>query len=137
MLSNPSFRRAVTILLILAGMLAPLRTVFSCQLMEGRKQYACCCHGQEDKCRHGGCAHEPGEKAGCCDISHEIAAESLASPGGHAVWVLLLEAPQLPVAPVPLVEPAAVQILIRNFRSSPPVWFAGTHTYLETQRLRI
>lgn len=138
MFSNLSFRRAVIACLILAGLLAPLRTVFACQLMEGRKQYACCCHGREDKCQHGGCPHDQsGGKAGCCDVFHEIAADASASLGGYAFQVLLLEAPRPPPVSALLGEPAAVQTVVPNFRSSPPVWFAGTHTYLSTQRFRI
>lgn len=140
MLSNPSFRRAVIALLILAGLFAPLRTVFACQLMEGRKQYVCCCHGQEDKCRHGGCPHDQsGEQAGCCDVSHEIAADASASPEGCAVQVLLLEAPRPPpAASIPsIVLPQTLLVHVSLWRADPPAGRAGSRTYLVTRRFRI
>ncbi|WP_152485932.1 hypothetical protein [Methylohalobius crimeensis] len=141
MLDHSSFRRIVIVLLVLAGLGAPLRTVFACQLMDGRKQYVCCCH-EEGHCKHGGgCPHrKPEGPTGCCDVAHEIADDGLASaPADHVFQVLLLEAPRPPpAAPTPsiaLLQPPPLPN--PRWRADPPAWCAGSRTYLVTQRFRI
>ena len=132
----PSPTRFVTVLLVLASLLAPVRPVFACQL-SGVRHYHCCCH-DHGHCRHGGgCPHRQPGKKGCCDVGQEIVDAGLV-PVADAHLTAALVGAVFAFLPSPVVLPVrGPRAVAVPFATGPPPRRAGPPPYLTTRRLRI
>ncbi|BCX80961.1 hypothetical protein MIT9_P0539 [Methylomarinovum caldicuralii] len=130
-----SSTRFVTVLLLLASLLAPQHPVFACQL-DGMRHYRCCCH-DHGHCRHGGgCPHyKPGK--GCCDVDHEPADAGLLPWQGDGPALFLPLASVSLAAPVSLPADDSRRQACRLATDPPPNLFPVAPLYLTSRRLRI
>ncbi len=138
MFSTLLLRKTLVYLLIAINLVAPVHTVFACQLMDGRRQYHCCCH-EHGHCRHGGgCPHKKQRQAGCCDVSYESAEVGMSSlADGQFFQVPGLEwHPAIPPASFTYLPP--IPLAVPPFTTGPPALATdNTPVYLRTLRLRI
>ncbi len=131
---------------MLGGLFLPLKTVFACELMDGKAQSVCCCNEPDDMSKGctigGGCQDQalaPTTPADCCEVSYrEAPIAKAAAPAAASIQVLVLNAPQPP--PIPAAFDIApftpVGHTPRLTRFLPPR-VTGTDTYLLTNRFRI
>ncbi len=155
-----NYRRFVVTVLLLAGLLPQMRTVFACELIDGVLQFSCCCDepGEMNCDKHAdnnshnntnnnaNCDnHSPALAKECCDISYHAVSTSINANtvGIHATGVrtLMLDAPQPPPGAVfnnsfahsIFVTSNIAYTIISDIQSAK----AGKSTYLRTLRLRI
>jgi len=147
-----NFRRIVITLLLLAGLLPQMRTVFACELIEGVVQFSCCCDELgEMNCdnysdNNADCDnHSPALAKKCCDVFYQVV-NTLISASAYGIQtadfrVKNLDAPQPPPEVVfnnTLSESTSATgnvsyTIISDLQSAK----AGKLTYLHTLRLRI
>jgi hypothetical protein len=140
---SPILRRVLAALFLLTSLLVPLQALYACEMLDGAPpSTACCCGGEmTGGCAMGGGCSVPStpSSSDCCNTSLEIPASlDATAPAAPSQAVAVPQAPQLPPAlPSPLlaVHPAACGA-IAIFPDAPATWFAGTRTYLVTQRFR-
>lgn len=124
------------------GLLSQFHVAYSCELMDSKTQYTCCCDVSEGKgCEMGGGCHDQqsATDTDCCDISYETAPGVYAAKyDARSLQVLLLDAPQPPPIDTSLVSSESPRLQLRSgvsFAHPPKV--GGTQTYLLTNRFRI
>ena len=137
-------RRRVVMIFLLTGLIAQVQAVYACGLMDNPPSSACCCGAEmTDGCTLGGGCSESAMPVSpdCCNITLDTPPSLTAAPVTPSHVVALLDTPQPPAALPPLSysygldPPAASHAAV--FGIGPPIWLAGTDTYLITLRLRI
>jgi len=152
-----NYRRFVITLLLLAGLLPQMRTVFACEFIDGVVQLSCCCDEPgEINCdnytkNNGDCDNHSSALATsslenkCCDVSYQAVSTSINT---NTVGIQTadariqnLDAPQPPpgavfnhfLADSTSITGNAAYTIISDIQSAK----AGKSTYLHTLRLRI
>lgn len=138
-------RRFFTVIFLLSALYTQTQPLFACNLTDSGPQTTCCCgEHMENGCPMGGGCHFPsGEKpTGCCDITLEVVMQDAAlASTTEAQLITQLDAPQPPPAILTTTE---ITFALSGMSAGigieyhpPPLWSAGTRTYLATQRFRI
>jgi hypothetical protein len=139
---NPSFLRALLLLILAIGPLQA-QSVFACAMMDTVVQDCCCDdHKSDDYCKDSTCEStlQSGD-APCCERSIEVRVDAEAAQNVPLVKLTDVRSdadpPQVLVSSLDALFPPPPSLIHGNYRCLPVAGQSGPDTYLVTQRLRI
>jgi hypothetical protein len=141
-LRNPSFLRALLLLILAIGPLQA-QSVFACAMMDTVVDDCCCDdHKSDDYCKDSACGStlQSGDDP-CCERSIEVHIDAEAAQNTSLVKLTDVRSdadpPQILVSSIDALSPSPPNLIHGNYRYLPVAGQSGSDTYLVTQRLRI
>jgi hypothetical protein len=131
-LRHLSSRRLLVGMFLAVILLAPLKVVLACAMMD-RVVASCCC---EHSCK-ADCQPKQTKTDNYCHAIYLLEASlDRLSASSKAVTASPLDAPELPPCEVGADPPILAKTSASVYLATPPAWLQGSDIYLLTQRLR-